>query len=392
MNQKLLQQITFLCCLCSMLMFSAPAFGQAGNTILFQAGDCGVQELGATPMVLTYKNTDATGRHRYENTTHNVLCQWNNTIMQWEFIATNFPPEHDLICKSAFQSFPNPPDEATGNYQPGEFFGLDCVGDGSNFVVMGTGTQDNLGSMCVDGGPPTITCPATQNRDLNGSCVYTIEDFTSLATNVTDDCTMNPAVTQSPTAGGSITMPGTTPVTLTATDNEGNTTSCNFNLVVADNVSPTVTCPTIDFSATVTVLIIRGGGTPADVFFNITDAGNNVVASEVQTSSFGFSSFAYNLPCDANYTFNYTDNSGGMTQNVQVQVNNTPVITLAPIVTGAYSFTIAPCNAANPGTCSVVLSGLAPTVNDNCATTTTYSLTGATVNRYGQYRCKWYFF
>ena len=377
MKQKLLQQTTFLLSLCGLLMLSVPAFGQAGHTIQFQAGDCGVQEIGATPMTLTFLDTDATGRHRYQNLTHNVLCQWNNTLMQWEFIATNFPPEHDLICFSAFGSHPNPPDEATGNYQPGEFFGIDCVGDGSNFVVMGSGTQNFLGG-CTDAAPPTITCPADQNKNLDGSCIYTIEDFTGLATNVTDDCTMNPTVTQSPASGGSITMAGTTQVTLTATDGAGNMTNCTFDLIVADDVSPTVTCPTIDFNATVTVLLIRAGGTPGDVFFNITDAGNNVVASEVQTSSFGFSSFAYNLPCDANYTFNYTDNSGGTTQNVQVQVNNTPVITLAPITTGAFPFTIDPCNVSTPGQCAVVLNGLAPTVMDNCATTTTYTLSGAT--------------
>ena len=297
MKQKLLQQITFLCCLCSMLMFSAPAFGQAGNTILFQAGDCGVQELGATPMVLTYKNTDATGRHRYENTTHNVLCQWNNTIMQWEFIATNFPPEHDLICFSAFQSFPNPPDEATGNYQPGEFFGLDCVGDGSNFVVMGTGTQDNLG-MCVDGGPPSVTCP------------------------------------------------------------------------------------TIDFNANVTVQIVRADGSAANlVSYEIRDAGNNVVASKASTNSIGFDSENYTLPCDANYTFTLTVLPGAFVQNAQVQIENNPVINLTPPVSsGTTPFTIASCSAASPGACSASLTGLAPTVDDDCDDnpSVTYTLTGAT--------------
>jgi hypothetical protein len=237
---------------------------------------------------------------------------------------------------------------------------------------------DGITQSCTDAAPPTITCPATQNRNLDGNCNYQVEDFTGLAT-TTDDC--GPVtVTQSPTAGQTFNGAGTTPITLTATDGANNTASCNFNLVLIDNTNPVVTCPVIDFSATVTVQIIRTGGTPGDVSFTITDAGNNVVASEATTSDFGPSSFAYNLPCDANYTFNYTDNSGGTTIDAQVQVNNTPVIDLdPPIVSGNYPFTINPCNEANPGTCSVVLNGLAPTVSDNCNVTTTYTLSGATM-------------
>ncbi|MCG8328748.1 MAG: HYR domain-containing protein [Chitinophagales bacterium] len=375
MKQKLLQQKLFFLLIGVLMSFSPTLYGQTIN----YSDACGFNQ------TLSLFGTDATGRNEYRAQIDPgpppefQIVKWNTSLNRWEIYVDNFsgnPGTFVLYGYNTFASTPNPPDNSTGTWTPTPGFSF-CWTNGSGLSFTGPGTQNVLNA-CTDAAPPTITCPADQNRNLDGSCIYTIEDFTGLATNVTDDCTANPTVTQSPASGGSITMAGTTQVTLTATDDAGNMTNCNFDLIVEDDVSPTVTCPTIDFNATVTVLIIRAGGTPGDVFFNITDAGNNVVASEAQTSSFGFSSFAYNLPCDANYTFNYTDNSGGLTQNVQVQVNNTPVITLAPITTGAYPFTIDPCNVSTPGQCAVVLNGLAPTVMDNCATTTTYTLSGAT--------------
>ena len=154
---------------------------------------------------------------------------------------------------------------------------------------------------------------------------------------------------------------------------------CNSFSVISANTPPTVTCPNVEFNAGVTVVIFRTGGAANDVSFTITDESNTIVASGNATVTLGPNSFLYNLPCDANYTFNYTDNSGGTTANVQLQVNNSPVLSLNPIVTGNYPFTLNPCDVANPGTCSTVLTGLAPTVSDITATTT-YTLSGATTN------------
>jgi hypothetical protein len=255
------------------------------------------------------------------------------------------------------------------NWNAGAFpSGVPTSFDGSNFVT------------CDDSTSPTITCPGPQNRDLDGSCSYTIEDFTSLGTAMDLDNCGAVAVTQSPAANGSITTPGTTQVTLTATDGDNNTGNCNFNLIVADNSAPTVTCPVIDFSAQVTVQVVRNDfGDPAGVSWQILDAGNNVVANQTTTLPVGPTAINYNLPCDAGYTLVLNSSIGAGLLDAQVQVAFIPIIDLdPPIASGSYPFTIAPCNAANPGTCSVVLSGLAPTVNDNCAATTTYTLMGAT--------------
>lgn len=96
-------------------------------------------------------------------------------------------------------------------------------------------------SPCTDTAPPTITCPGTQTRSLDGNCNYNVEDFTGLAT-TTDDC--GPVtVTQSPTAGMTFNGIGNSPITLTATDGASNTATCSFTLTLEDNLPPSITCP-----------------------------------------------------------------------------------------------------------------------------------------------------
>ena len=94
---------------------------------------------------------------------------------------------------------------------------------------------------CVDAAPPTITCPNMQTRTVNVSCNYFVENFTSLATGVTDDC--GPVtITQSPAAGSNLLDPGNTSVTLTATDASNNSTTCTFTLTLNDVTPPSLFC------------------------------------------------------------------------------------------------------------------------------------------------------
>jgi hypothetical protein len=116
------------------LILSAPSLlAQPGNTISFIAQEnCGITAS------LSYLDTDATGRHRYEDSTVDVLAQWNNTLMRWEFFDTN---NSQLICFSNYQSFPNPPDDGIGNYDGLFFDVLDCPAS-PDFSVTGSGTQN----------------------------------------------------------------------------------------------------------------------------------------------------------------------------------------------------------------------------------------------------------
>ena len=93
----------------------------------------------------------------------------------------------------------------------------------------------------IDNINPIInTCVADKDVVLDASCNYTLPDYTSdAALSITECSTYN--ITQSPVAGTVIS--DTTTVTITVTDEYGNTTSCNFEVNTIDNINPIInTC------------------------------------------------------------------------------------------------------------------------------------------------------
>jgi len=143
--------------------------------------------------------------------------------------------------------------------------------DGTNVLITISAT-DEAGNVsnCTytltldDETPPTINCPATQMRDVSSSdCSLVVPDFTGQAS-VQDNCSAGNqiTVTQSPAAGSLITSATTTQITLTATDLDGNSSSCVFDLVTVDATPPMISCPapiTVDADA------INCAGTVTDV-------------------------------------------------------------------------------------------------------------------------------
>ena len=91
----------------------------------------------------------------------------------------------------------------------------------------------------TDGQRPTITCPANTTVPAGATCSAMLASYTAVAT-ANDNCTANPAKTQSPVSGTTIT--GSQVVTLTATDGANNTTACTFTVTVVDQTAPTVVC------------------------------------------------------------------------------------------------------------------------------------------------------
>ncbi|MGB7053998.1 MAG: HYR domain-containing protein [bacterium] len=95
-----------------------------------------------------------------------------------------------------------------------------------------------------DNQDPTITCPGDRTEYVDGSCNFSIPDYTGLATGVSDNCTATPTVTQSPVMGTVISGHGTVEtITLTADDGNGNTAQCTFDVTLSDNIPPSITCP-----------------------------------------------------------------------------------------------------------------------------------------------------
>ena len=93
--------------------------------------------------------------------------------------------------------------------------------------------------------PEIISCVPDQNATLtNGE--FILPDYTGLAVfNAIDNCDKDLTITQNPPKDTSIT--GTRTVTITATDDAGNFASCDFEVIIEDEVvAPTFTCPSAD--------------------------------------------------------------------------------------------------------------------------------------------------
>lgn len=96
--------------------------------------------------------------------------------------------------------------------------------------------------MVMDQTAPTATCPGSQNVSVDVNCSGTLGNYTGLVTTA-DNCS-SPAqttLTQSPASGTSIST--NTQITMTLTDQDGNSSTCTFFAVIIDNTDPVVNCP-----------------------------------------------------------------------------------------------------------------------------------------------------
>jgi len=105
------------------------------------------------------------------------------------------------------------------------------------FHHAGLGMMGEITVLPSDPAPPQITCPAniTVNTDP-GLCSAVVTFDPPVAT---DDCGV-PTVVSVPPSGSTFPK-GTTTVTSTATDSDGLTAECTFDITVEDNEPPTVT-------------------------------------------------------------------------------------------------------------------------------------------------------
>lgn len=90
--------------------------------------------------------------------------------------------------------------------------------------------------------PVITTCPPNQNLIADVACSAVLGDYTGAAV-ASDNCTStgNLILSQTPVPGALISS--TTSVTFTVEDESGNTATCNFNAIIVDTTSPSVTCP-----------------------------------------------------------------------------------------------------------------------------------------------------
>ena len=205
---------------------------------------------------------------------------------------------------------------------------------------------------------PTISCPASQSLTLNSSCQVSLPNYTALAS-VSDNCTSSATLTrtQSPAAGTLISA--STPVTITVTDQAGNSASCTFTVNVVDNLPPSITCPGVQSlslnascNATlpnyITSAIVSDGCTPtANITITQSPAPGTIISGTGTTTvTFTAQDLAGNTStCSFNVTRNETIN---------------PVITCPATVNANL----------NPASCTATISTAAlgvPVTSDNCS-------------------------
>jgi gliding motility-associated-like protein len=238
--------------------------------------------------------------------------------------------------------------------------------------------------------PVISSCGATgtQNVNSNSGCNYTVSG-TAWNAVATDNCgvstltyTLSGATTGTGTTLAGVSFnTGTTNVTWTATDAAGNTSTCNFSVVVTDNINPVVS------SCGATGLQSVNANSSCNYIVNGT------AWDAIATDNCGVSTLAYTLS-------GATTGSGTSLNGVSFNVGSTIVtwtVTDAAGNTASCNFTvlvkdnispaISSCGAtgtqnvnSNSG-CNYTVSGTAwdAVATDNCGVSSlTYTLSGAT--------------
>ncbi|MBT8255114.1 MAG: choice-of-anchor B family protein, partial [Bacteroidia bacterium] len=118
---------------------------------------------------------------------------------------------------------------------------FDCSHLGPNTVTVTVtdpaGNTDTCTSVItvVDVTGPVFDCPANQSAEYNeGDEFYTLPDYVASGdVSATDNCTASLVISQDPVAGTQLTE-GVYPISFEATDDEGNSETCTFNLNVVE--------------------------------------------------------------------------------------------------------------------------------------------------------------
>jgi len=198
-----------------------------------------------------------------------------------------------------------------------------------SFPIVVTATDNNsctgissTYNLVISCPAPTITCPATQTLILDINCAATLPNYTSLAT-LGHNCGMQ-SVTQSPSAGTTVSGVGSMTVTLTVTDANNLTNNCTFTVSKVDNTPPVITL-------TGSSSLAFCPGTPyADAGATASDNCNGDITGAIMVNN----PVNINVPGTYMITYNVSDAAG----NPATQVTRTVVVySLETISDGLYS-------------------------------------------------------
>ncbi len=229
------------------------------------------------------------------------------------------------------------------------------VGTTTNtFVVTDASGNTSSCSFTVtvsDAENPTITCPGniTVNNDM-GNCSAVVSYMAPVGT---DNCSGAITTQTAGLASGASFPVGTTTNTFVVTDASGNTSSCSFTVTVSDAENPTITCPG-------NITVNNDMGNCSAVVSYMAPVGTDNCSGSMTTQTAGLASGASFPVGTTTNTFVVTDASGN---------------------TSSCSFTVTVSDAENPtitcpwnitvnndmGSCSAVVSYMAPVGTDNCS-------------------------
>lgn len=243
----------------------------------------------------------------------------------------------------------------------GSTFGELAIVDQINLSVRFTNDPNAIPRITIDGQledniPPTISsCPPSRTiPNFPGACG---ERVTYDLPTATDNCGSASVVKVSGPDSNDNFFPGTTTVSFLATDQNGNTSTCSFNVTVVDNEPPSITsCP-----ADVTINVAPGVCSEI-VSYALPTAFDNCTSAIQRTT--GPASGENFFPGTTTVTHVFTDNYSNTATcsfNVTVIDNEAPVITSCP-----NDITI---NVV-PGSCSTAVGYITPTATDNCVAST----------------------
>ncbi|HHG84433.1 MAG TPA: HYR domain-containing protein [Bacteroidetes bacterium] len=218
-------------CTCTVLTYTAPSFFPS---------DCHQGII----YTITWTAVDDCGNTITKSSTITVI-DTVAPVLTCPNVTEVLPPDS---CGGAFVNFTVGAQDAcmtnaapvTYSHQPGDYFPF-----GSTTVTAQS--EDNCGNSdsctftvnVVDQTPPTLTCPANMQLHTSAnSCSVPASWATPTAT---DACGMA-SLTSSVSLSSQFQV-GTTSVTYTATDVNGNSSTCSFQVTVHDSIAPVITCP-----------------------------------------------------------------------------------------------------------------------------------------------------
>ena len=292
--------------------------------------------------------------------THYVIYTASNCTASASALITVYPEptvsvsvDADVICSGGTDGALSA--SVSGGTPGYNYLWSPGLATGSSISGVGVGTYtvtvtDANGCTDSDAGtvvqndptPPTIICPATANISMDaGLCTSSA----SIGTPTTDDnCGVASVVVDNP---GPYSV-GTTTVTWTVTDDNGNTATCSQDVVVTDDEDPTITCP-----ATANISMDAGLCTSSASIGTPTTDDNCGVASVVVDNPGPYSVGTTTV------TWTVTDDNGNTatcSQDVVVTDDENPTIT-CPATANI---------SMDAGLCTSSASIGTPTTDDNC--------------------------